>query len=140
MLAASKLGMHLVVATPRPLRPDERVLREASKAAEESGATIEIVENPVEAVKGADVVYTDVWVSMGQEDIAEEKRKMLRPYQVNSKLMEIAGDKAIFMHCLPARRGEEVTDDVIDGPRSVVWDQAENRLHTHKAVLALLVP
>ncbi len=140
MLAVSKLGMHLVVATPRPLRPDERVLREASKAAEESGATIEIVENPVEAVKGADVVYTDVWVSMGQEDIAEEKRKMLRPYQVNSKLMEIAGDKAIFMHCLPARRGEEVTDDVIDGPRSVVWDQAENRLHTHKAVLALLVP
>jgi ornithine carbamoyltransferase len=140
LLLGSKLGMHVVVATPRQLQPNSRVMEEARKAAGESGATIEIVEDPVEAVRGADVVYTDVWVSMGQEAIAEEKVRLLRPYQVNSKLMEAAGDKAIFMHCLPAMRGQEVTDEVIDGPRSVVWDQAENRLHTHKAVLALLIP
>lgn len=140
LIVGAKLGMHVTVATPPQLQPHPKVMRVAEKAAEESGATIEILENPLEAVKGADVVYTDVWVSMGQEDIAEEKIRILRPYQVNSKLMEAAGDKAIFMHCLPAKRGQEVTDDVIDGARSVVWDQAENRLHAHKAVLALLVP
>jgi len=139
LLAGAKLGLHIVVATPKSLRPDERILREAMRAAEESGARIEIVEDPYEAVEGADVVYTDVWVSMGQEDIAEEKIRMLKPYQVNSKLMERA-PKAIFMHCLPAMRGQEVTDEVIDGPRSAVWDQAENRLHIEKAILALLIP
>ncbi len=139
LLAGAKLGLHVVVATPRQLQPDRRVLEEALKAAEESGATIEIMEDPYEAVEGADVVYTDVWVSMGQEAVAEQKIRMLKPYQVNSKLMEKA-PKAIFMHCLPAMRGQEVTDDVIDGPQSVVWDQAENRLHIEKAVLALLVP
>jgi len=91
-------------------------------------------------VDGADVVYTDVWVSMGQESVAEQKRRLLSPYQVNVKLMERASSRAIFMHCLPAHRGEEVTDEVIEGPWSVVWDEAENRLHTAKAVLASLVP
>ena len=140
LLAGSKLGLHIVVSSPKQLKPNKDILRMALDAAEESGATIEFEEDPLKAVKGADVVYTDVWVSMGQEEVGEAKRRLLKPYQVNSKLMEAAGDKAIFMHCLPAKRGEEVTDDVIEGPRSVVWDQAENRLHIHKAVLALLVP
>ncbi|MCX8196145.1 MAG: ornithine carbamoyltransferase [Acidilobaceae archaeon] len=137
--AASRLGVHVIVASPRQLRPDEEILKNALEVAKESGATIEFTEDPREAVSGADVVYTDVWVSMGQEALREEKVRLLSPYQVNSKLME-AAPKAIFMHCLPAKRGEEVTDEVIDGPQSVVWDQAENRLHVQKAVLALLVP
>ena len=140
LLAGAKTGMHVVVASPKELRPSEEILKAALEAARETGATIEFVEDPREAVKGADVVYTDVWVSMGQESIREQKVRLLRPYQVNSELMALAGSRAIFMHCLPAMRGEEVTDDVIDGPQSVVWDQAENRLHTQKALLALLVP
>ncbi|MCE4610455.1 MAG: ornithine carbamoyltransferase [Desulfurococcales archaeon] len=140
LIVGAKLGMHVTVATPPQLQPHPKVMKVVEEAARESGAVIEIIEDPIEAVRGADVVYTDVWVSMGQEDVAEEKIKLLKRYQVNSKLMDAAGDKAIFMHCLPAKRGQEVTDDVIDGPRSVVWDQAENRLHTHKAVLALLIP
>ena len=140
LIVGAKLGMHVTVATPPQLQQHPKVMKVVEEAARESGAVIEIIEDPIEAVRGADVVYTDVWVSMGQEDVAEEKIKLLKRYQVNSKLMDAAGDKAIFMHCLPAKRGQEVTDDVIDGPRSVVWDQAENRLHTHKAVLALLIP
>lgn len=139
LLAGAKLGLHVVVSSPRQLRPDERILGEARRAAEETGAAIEFVEDPREAVRGADVVYTDVWVSMGQESIAREKMQVLKPYQVNEDLMALAGSRAIFMHCLPAMRGREVTDGVIDGRQSVVWDQAENRLHAHKAVLALLV-
>ncbi len=139
LVAGAKLGMHVVVATPRQLRPREDILRHAIEWARETGGSVEIVEDPFEAVRDADVVYTDVWVSMGQEAVAEEKRRILRPYQVNEKLMDAAGDKAIFMHCLPAVRGEEVTEEVIEGSRSVVWDQAENRLHTQKAILALLV-
>ncbi|WP_131159541.1 ornithine carbamoyltransferase [Aeropyrum pernix] len=140
LLAGSKLGLHITVATPPQIRPDERILSIALKVAEESGGSVEIVSDPYEAVSGADVVYTDVWVSMGQESMAEEKVRLLKPYQVNAKLMEAAGGRAIFMHCLPAKRGQEVTDEVIDGPWSAVWDQAENRLHAHKAVLSLLVP
>ncbi len=139
LVAGAELGVNVTVATPRQLQPDQAILRAAREAAEESGAEIEIVEDPVEAVRGADVVYTDVWVSMGQESLREEKVRLLKPYQVNSRLMEAAG-KAIFMHCLPAHRGEEVTDDVIDGERSAVWIQAENRLHVQKAVLAALIP
>ena len=139
MAAGAKLGVDIYVASPRSLQPDRRVLEAARRDAEVSGSKIVFTEDPAEAVDGADVVYTDVWVSMGQESIAEQKRQLLRPYQVNSKLMERASSRAIFMHCLPAHRGEEVTDDVIDGPWSVVWDEAENRLHTAKAVLASLV-
>jgi len=138
LVAGAKLGVNIVVASPPQLRPDERILEAALEAARESGAEIRIVEDPVEAVEGADVVYTDVWVSMGQEAQREERIRLLRPYQVNEELMEKAG-KAIFMHCLPAHRGEEVTDGVIDGPRSAVWVQAENRLHIQKAVLAALL-
>ncbi|MDM7275973.1 MAG: ornithine carbamoyltransferase [Thermoprotei archaeon] len=140
LVAGSKLGLHIVVASPGQLRPDESLLRHAMEVSRDTGATIEFIEDPFEAVRGADIVYTDVWVSMGQEAIREEKVRLLKDYQVNSRLMEAAGDRALFMHCLPAKRGEEVTDDVIDGPQSIVWDQAENRLHIQKAILALLIP
>ncbi len=139
LVAGAKLGVDIVVASPRQLRPDESILRAALEAAEESGSEIVFTEDPLEAVRGADVVYTDVWVSMGQEARAEEKIRLLEPYRVDSRLMEAAGARAVFMHCLPAHRGQEVTDDVIDGPRSIVWDQAENRLHIQKAVLSALI-
>ncbi|MFP3081181.1 MAG: ornithine carbamoyltransferase [Acidilobus sp.] len=140
LVAGSKLGVSVYVASPSSLQPDKRILEAARREAEASGAEIRFTEDPFEAVDGADVVYTDVWVSMGQESVAEQKRRLLSPYQVNAKLMERASSRAIFMHCLPAHRGEEVTDEVIEGPWSVVWDEAENRLHTAKAVLASLVP
>jgi len=140
LVSGSKLGLHITVASPRQLRPDENILKHALETAKYTGAIIEFTEDPYEAVRGADIVYTDVWVSMGQEALREEKVKLLKPYQVNSKLMSVAGSRALFMHCLPAKRGEEVTDDVIDGPQSIVWDQAENRLHIQKAILALLIP
>jgi ornithine carbamoyltransferase len=139
MLAVAKLGGHIVLTSPKELRPREDILQAAIQAANESGGLVELIEDPFEAVKGADVVYTDVWVSMGEEAQAEEKRRLLKNYQVNEKLMSLANNNAIFMHCLPAHRGEEVTEEVIEGPWSVVWDQAENRLHAQKAVLALIL-
>ncbi len=139
LLASTKLGVNIVVASPKELRPDKEILRHAEEAAEFSGSTIEIVEDPYEAVRGADIVYTDVWVSMGQEEERERKIKLLEPYRVTVDLMKHAARDAIFMHCLPAHRGEEVVNEVIDGPWSVVWDQAENRLHVQKAILALLL-
>ncbi len=139
LLAFSALGAHVKMGCPREHRPAERVLRRAEEFAEKSGGSVEIVEDPREAVRGAKVVYTDVWVSMGQEAEAEERKRRLRPYQVNTELMKLAARDAVFMHCLPARRGEEVVDEVIEGPWSIVWDQAENRLHAQKAVLALLM-
>lgn len=140
IVAGAKLGLHVVVSSPPQLRPSQELLQAALRDARETGATIEFVDDPREAVRGADVVYTDVWVSMGQEDVREQKVRLLRPYQVNGELMALAGSRALFMHCLPAKRGEEVTDEVIDGPQSIVWDQAENRLHVQKAVLSLLIP
>ncbi len=139
LMAGAKLGVNIIVATPPQLRPKEEILQAALDAASESGSEIRIVDDPYAAVSEADVVYTDVWVSMGQESEREEKLRLLRKYQVNKELMEAAGSKAVFMHCLPAHRGEEVTDDVIDGRWSIVWDQAENRLHIQKAILAALI-
>ena len=139
LLAGAKLGVNIVVASPGELRPNPRILKAAEEAAAETGAVIEFTEDPVKAVRGADIVYTDVWVSMGQEAEAEKRISMLRPYQVNIDLMREAGPQALFMHCLPAMRGMEVTDEVMDGPQSIVWDQAENRLHAQKAVLSLLI-
>ncbi len=135
ILAVTMLGGKIVVACPKQYRPRNEIIQQAQMYK----GVVEIVEDPYEAVRGADVVYTDVWVSMGEEAIAEIKRKVLRPYQVSEELMKYAKKDAIFMHCLPAVRGEEVTDEVIEGKWSVVWDQAENRLHTAKAVLALVV-
>ncbi len=139
ILAGSKLGLHVAVASPKAYRPREEILKLAEESAATSGATIEVLEDPAEAVRGADAVYTDVWVSMGQEAEREEKVRRLEPYRVTPDLMELAKRDAVFMHCLPAHRGEEVVDEVIDGRWSIVWDQAENRLHTQKAVLALLL-
>jgi ornithine carbamoyltransferase len=139
LLAAAKLGSHIAIAAPKQLWPREEILEAARLDAEATRATVEVYEDPKEAVRGADVVYTDVWVSMGEEGLEEERRRLLRPYQVNRELMSLASSRAVFMHCLPAHRGEEVTEDVLEGPWSIVWNQAENRLHAQKAVLALLL-
>jgi ornithine carbamoyltransferase len=132
------LGMHVRVASPRGFELPSAVV-EAARAVAVHGATVEITNDPVAAVRGADAVYTDVWASMGQEDQAAAREKAFRRFQVNAKLMAAAGPNAIFMHCLPAHRNVEVTDEVIDSPASVVFDQSENRLHTQKALLALLM-
>jgi ornithine carbamoyltransferase len=136
--AAAVLGLSLRVATPSTHRPALRVRRRAEPIAERSGARIAFLEDPVEAVKGASFVYTDTWTSMGQEQEAEVRRRIFARYQVNAKLLQHAPE-AWVMHCLPAHRGEEITDDVLDGPRSVVFDQAENRLHSQKAILERLL-
>lgn len=139
LFGGSKVGMHVVVATPRGYEPDAGVVERASEFARASGGRVEVLADPLQAVAGADVVYTDVWASMGQEAQEEERRRVFGPYQVNGDLMARAGPGSVFMHCLPAHRGQEVTDEVIDGPQSVVWDQAENRLHIQKAILALVI-
>ncbi len=139
LIASAKLGVNITISSPQKYRPSKSVLEVAEEEAKHSGAQIDFVEDPYEAVKGADVIYTDVWVSMGQEREREERIRELSKYQVNRELMRHAKSDAIFMHCLPAHRGLEVTDDVIDGPQSIVWDQAENRMHAQKALLALLL-
>ncbi len=135
----SKVGMDIVLATPSNYKPDETVVKNSLENAKYMGSKIEILEDPVEAVKDADIIYTDVWASMGQEAEAEERRKHFARYQVNADLIKNAKDDYIFMHCLPAHRGEEVTDEVIDSANSVVFDEAENRLHVQKAIMALVM-
>ena len=136
MIICAKLGINFTVITPNELSPDSELRKKISPFAEKSGAVITVTSD-INAVKGADAVYTDVWVSMGEEDKKEERVRLLSPYQVNQKLMDMTGKKeTIFLHCLPAVKGEEVTADVIDGPQSRAWDQAENRKHTIKAVMA----
>ncbi|MCP3678386.1 MAG: ornithine carbamoyltransferase [Deltaproteobacteria bacterium] len=130
--AAARLGFELVLACPKGYRPDSNLLE---KARSENMGSIEVVEDPHEAVKGADVVNTDVWASMGQEDEKSGRGEAFKGYQINGALMEGAKSDAIVMHCLPAHRGEEITEEVLEGPHSVVWDQAENRLHMQKAIL-----
>ncbi|QGR19313.1 ornithine carbamoyltransferase [Stygiolobus azoricus] len=139
MSFVAKMGLELRVATPKEYRPRQDIWKRIEEEAEQSGAIIEFYEDPYEAVRGSKVVYTDVWVSMGQEKIAEEKKKRLSSYKVTKDLMRYASKEAIFLHCLPAVRGEEVDAEVIDGPQSVVWDQAENRLYTAMSVLSLLI-
>ncbi|MCI4455675.1 MAG: ornithine carbamoyltransferase [Sulfolobus sp.] len=139
MAFASVMGLRMKVASPRDFRPRPDIWRRIEEKAEETDAVIEFYEDPYEAVRGSRVVYTDVWVSMGQESMAEEKRKKLKEFRVTKDLMRYASSDAIFMHCLPAVRGEEVDAEVIDGPQSAVWDQAENRLYTALSVLSLLV-
>jgi ornithine carbamoyltransferase len=133
----AKVGMHISVATPKGYEPSTEIVALAQKDARESGTRIELTEDPVLAAKDADVIYTDVWASMGQEAEHAERLKIFQPYQVNSKLVGAAKPDYLFLHCLPAHRGEEVAEEVIDGPNSVVFDEAENRLHVQKAVLAL---
>ncbi|MEM0014412.1 MAG: ornithine carbamoyltransferase [Zestosphaera sp.] len=139
LLAASKLGLNVRIGTAEGYDPNPEILKLAEEEASSSGATVEIVRSPEEAVRAADVVYTDVWVSMGQEAERERRVKDLSKFRVTPELMRLARKDAIFMHCLPALRGMEVVDEVIDGHWSVVWDQAENRLHAQKAILALLL-
>jgi ornithine carbamoyltransferase len=133
--AAALLGLGLRLAVPPGYEPPPDLVEWAAKQAEATGGGVTLTHDPVEAVLGADVVYTDVWVSMGQEAEAERRLRDFAPYQVNRLLMQQAGPDTLFMHCLPAHRGQEVTADVIDGPQSVVWDEAENRLHAQKALL-----
>lgn len=139
MLAAATLGSHIVVATPKGYEPISAVVDAAQALAAETGATIELTHDPIAAVAGANAAYTDVWASMGQEDEADERAKIFAPYQVNEKLMSHARANAVFMHCLPAHRGDEVTASVIDSPQAIVFDQSENRLHVQKAILLTLL-
>jgi len=132
---AARLGVRMRIATPPGYEPDRSVLAEARR----EGGEIEMTQDPTAAVAGADAVYTDVWTSMGQEAEAETRTQVFRSFQVNAALMRAAGPQALFMHCLPAHRGEEVTDDVIDSSRSIVCDQSENRLHLQKAILLALL-
>ncbi len=128
--AAEVFGCQLTIATPEEYSPEKDLMEDIRRA----GDAVRLIQDPREAVEGADLVITDTWVSMGDVDAAE-RRRVLKPYQVNPNLMALANKDALFMHCLPAHRGDEVTDEVIDGPQSVVWDEAENRLHAQKAIL-----
>ena len=139
MYACAKVGMNMVCACPKGYQPDPHVLAEAQEDAAHAGCTITVEEDVMKAVKGADVLYTDTWASMGQEEEHDARKKIFAPYQINAELLAAARPEAIVMHCLPAYRGEEITDDVIEGPQSVVFDQAENRLHVQKAIMALLM-
>ena len=131
----SKIGMHVSVGCPSGYEPDPVLVQKAQEEGAQNGAMISITSNPHEAVRDADVVYTDVWISMGQEKEQQSRMTALASYKVDNQLMKSAKPKAIVMHCLPAHRGEEISADVLDGPQSVILDQAENRLHVQKAIL-----
>ena len=136
---AARLGMKLVISTPPGYEPDKKILEEGLRLAKATGADIRILHRPEEAVNKANVIYTDVWVSMGMEKEREERLKVFKPYQVNAQLVSKARKDVLIMHCLPAHRGEEITDAVLDGPNSIVFDQAENKLHVQKAILEFLM-
>lgn len=133
----SKMGMTIVLGCPKGYEPDSQVVGRGKEEAKRTGCEVIVTNDPKEAVKGADVIYTDVWASMGKEKEQEERAKIMRPYQVNKELVKLAKEDYIFMHCLPAHRGEEVTNEVADSENSVIFDQAENRMHTQKALMAL---
>jgi ornithine carbamoyltransferase len=139
MLACSKLGMNMYMACPERYAPMGDVLKQAEGNAKKFWGTFKVVPTVKQAVTNADVIYTDTWVSMGDEDQAKKREKELRPYQLNSEALSLARPDCLVMHCLPAHRGKEITDEVMDGPNSVVFEQAENRLHVQKALLALLL-
>jgi ornithine carbamoyltransferase len=133
---AAKMGLHLVIATPPGYGPDPAVLARAQDDVKDSGGSVTLTRDPIEAVRGANVIYTDVWTSMGQEEGHQQRLRDFQGFQVDQALVAEADTDVLVMHCLPAHRGEEITDDVMDGPRSIVFDQAENRLHMQKALLA----
>lgn len=139
LLACTKMGMDIAVATPKGYQPRTEMVAAAKLNAEQSGSQVLVTLDPKEAAKGADVLYTDVWASMGQEAEHLARVRIFKAYQLNSELLSVADPKAIVMHCLPAHRGEEISNDVIEGRQSVVFDQAENRLHAQKAILAKLL-
>ncbi|HUC28320.1 MAG TPA: ornithine carbamoyltransferase [Candidatus Acidoferrum sp.] len=139
MLTCACLGSSIRVATPKGYEPNAKIVADARKIAKQTGAQIEVMTDPQAAVAGVDAVYTDAWASMGQEHESEQRAQVFPPYQVNAELMAKAASHAAFMHCLPAHRGEEVTDEIMDSENSVVFEQAENRLHVQKAILYLLL-
>jgi ornithine carbamoyltransferase len=135
MNAAAELSLNLVLACPKAYLPDQHI----TKKVQEKCSTIQIISDPEQAVQDADVIYTDVWASMGDEDEQEVRKQVFEPFQVNSTLVGKASKNVIVMHCLPAHIGEEISEDVLEGPHSVVWDQSENKLHMHKAILEMLM-
>lgn len=139
MQVCAKVGMHISAATPLGYEPDAEIVAEAKEDAKAYGGTVTLVNDPLLAAKDADVIYTDVWASMGQESEQAIRAKAFKGYQVNNDLLKAANKGAIVLHCLPAHRGEEITDEVMEGPQSVVFDEAENRLHVQKAIMALLM-
>ncbi|MBI2081346.1 MAG: ornithine carbamoyltransferase [candidate division NC10 bacterium] len=136
---AAKTGVDLTIACPRGYEPDPSILHQAREDAKGTGACIQVLHDPAAAARGADVIYTDVWTSMGQEEERAKRVKVFQPFQVNRALVSLARPDVLVMHCLPAHRGEEITDEVIDGPHSVVFDEAENKLHVQKALLVALL-
>jgi ornithine carbamoyltransferase len=139
LFGCSKVGMNMTLACPKSYEPHPEVVLKAKEDGKRNGCKVKVTQDPVEAVQSADIVYTDVWASMGQEKEHEKRTKVFKSYQVNAKLVKEAKENYLFMHCLPAHRGEEVTDEVADSENSVIFDQAENRLHTQKALLALMM-
>jgi ornithine carbamoyltransferase len=135
MVACTKLGMEFRAATPKGYEPPEA----AVEIARDAGGSVELFDDPREAAAGADVLYTDVWTSMGQEEERERRLRDLAGFGIDGELVQLAGDGAIVLHCLPAHYGEEITEEVLYGPQSAVWDQAENRLHAQKALMALVI-
>jgi ornithine carbamoyltransferase len=139
MLGGAKVGMNVRIAAPAGYQPLPAVLERSEQLARDHGGAVTVLEDASEAATGADVLYTDVWTSMGQEEEAIQRRAALAGYQIDQALVDRACPEVIVMHCLPAHRGEEISAEVIDGPRSVVWDQAENRLHSQRSLLGWLL-
>jgi ornithine carbamoyltransferase len=139
LLGASVVGMNIRVATPKGYDPNKDILETARELADKSGSKLEVTRDPREAARNADILYTDVWTSMGQEEEAEKRMNAFRGYQIDRELLKGARKDAIVMHCLPAHRGMEITEDVLEGPKSIVWKQAENKLHGAKALLSLVI-
>ena len=139
MAGCSIMGMDVSIGCPNDYEPDEKYLARCKEIAQKSGSKIQITPNQIDAVKNANVIYTDVWASMGQEDEAEARRKIFKPYQVNKELLMNAADSVIILHCLPAHRGEEITEEVLEKHASIIFEQAENRLHAQKAIMASIM-
>ena len=139
LFACAKIGINMNVGAPKGYEPEPLVLKDAKDFARAKKSDINLFNDPLKALKGADVIYTDVWASMGQEEEAAERKKIFKDFQVNARLASLAKNNALIMHCLPAHRGEEITDEVLDGPNSIVFDQAENRMHVQKAILIKLL-
>ena len=139
LFGCSKVGMNITLACPKGYEPNPEVVSKAKEEGKRSGCKVKVTHDPKEAVQSADIVYTDVWASMGKEKEHEKRMKIFKPYQINLKLVKEAKEDYLFMHCLPAHRGEEVTNEVADSKNSVIFDQAENRLHTQKALMALIM-
>ena len=139
MVACAKLGMDFVAATPQGYEPSEEVVSWAKAAGNVSGSSVELTQDPRAAAEGADVLYTDVWTSMGQDEERERRLADLAGFGIDDALVQLGSERVIVLHCLPAHYGEEITEEVLYGPRSAIWDQAENRLHAQKALMALVI-